>query len=143
MLAPKRHALVAGREASCFQAGGNISLTNRFAIDLGDLELGESAVLDQALHRLNPGVGRRRARERDQRSSTSLDEDERKFNDPSIGVATNVVITTLDVTWRVLDGGTGASLASGIAESRDQIRNTANTSKVPPSSSASDMVTAR
>ena len=56
---------------------------------------------------------------------TSLDEDERKFNDPSIGVATNVVITTLDVTWRVLDGGTGASLASGIAESRDQIRNTA------------------
>jgi curli biogenesis system outer membrane secretion channel CsgG len=57
---------------------------------------------------------------------TSLDEDERKFNDPSIGVATNVVITTLDVTWRVLDGGTGASLASGIAESRDQIRNTAN-----------------
>jgi curli biogenesis system outer membrane secretion channel CsgG len=57
---------------------------------------------------------------------TSLDEDERRFDDPSIGVATNVVITTLDVTWRVLDGGTGASLASGIAESRDQIRNTAN-----------------
>lgn len=55
---------------------------------------------------------------------TSLDQDERKFNDPSIGVATNVVISTLDVTWRVLDGGTGASLASGIAESRDQIRNT-------------------
>jgi len=57
---------------------------------------------------------------------TSLDEDERKFNDPSIGVATNVVVTTLDVTWRVLDGGTGASLASGLVESRDQIRNTAN-----------------
>ncbi len=55
---------------------------------------------------------------------TSLDKDERKFNDPSIGVATNVVITTLDVTWRVLDGGSGASLASGVAESRDQIRNT-------------------
>lgn len=53
---------------------------------------------------------------------TSLDEDTRRFNDPSIGVATTVTITSLDVTWRVLDGDTGASLSSGLAESRNQVR---------------------
>ncbi len=56
---------------------------------------------------------------------TSLERDERKFDDPSIGVATTVVISTLNVTWRVLDGGTGASLAAGLVESRDEIRDTA------------------
>lgn len=53
---------------------------------------------------------------------TSFDEDRRTFEDPSIGIATTVTITTLGVTWRVLDGDTGASLASGLAESRDQVR---------------------
>jgi len=53
---------------------------------------------------------------------TSFDEDRRTFEDPSIGVSTTVTITTLGVTWRVLDGDTGASLASGLAESRDQVR---------------------
>jgi curli biogenesis system outer membrane secretion channel CsgG len=52
----------------------------------------------------------------------SLHEDIREFVDPSIGVASKVVITTLDLSWRLLDGASGASIASGLAESRDQIR---------------------
>ncbi|MCH2144895.1 MAG: CsgG/HfaB family protein [Phycisphaerales bacterium] len=56
---------------------------------------------------------------------TSLVKDRREVRDPQRGNYDNIFYT-LDVTWNVLDGGTGGSIASGIAQARDGIRNTEN-----------------
>ena len=52
---------------------------------------------------------------------TSLIVDKREIRDPARGYYDNIFYT-LDVTWNVLDGGTGASVASGIAQARDGLR---------------------
>lgn len=61
----------------------------------------------------------------------SLTEDERRFDDPSIGTATAVVISTLMTSWSVVDGSTGGSVDSGMATARAQVRNTAELRRSP------------
>lgn len=61
----------------------------------------------------------------------SLTEDERRLDDPSIGTATNVVISTLTTSWSVVDGATGGSVDSGMATARAQVRNTAELRRSP------------
>ncbi|MBM4106018.1 MAG: hypothetical protein FJ257_06960 [Phycisphaerae bacterium] len=61
----------------------------------------------------------------------SLTEDERRFDDPSIGTATTVVISTLMTSWSVVDGSTGGSVDSGMATARTQVRNTAELRRSP------------
>ena len=63
-LAPVRHPPIAGREAGRLESSRQWRLTNRFAVDLRNLELGESPVLHQTLHRLDPRIGLGSARER-------------------------------------------------------------------------------
>jgi hypothetical protein len=64
---------------------------------------------------------------------TSLVEDVRDFNDPQIGIAMKNVITTLGATWKVIDGTTGGSLASGNVEAINQVRQTPNLKRSPAS----------
>ncbi len=53
---------------------------------------------------------------------TSLEEDIRELNDSNTGVATKNIITTLSVSWKVLSGDTGGTIASDITSVREQIR---------------------
>ncbi len=51
---------------------------------------------------------------------TSFDEDRRDIDDER-GTYSNIFYT-LDITWNVIDGGTGGSIASGLAQASDGIR---------------------
>ena len=55
---------------------------------------------------------------------TSLQEDRREIRDPQRGNYDNIFYT-LDVTWNVLDGSTGSTIASNISQAREGIRQTA------------------
>jgi curli biogenesis system outer membrane secretion channel CsgG len=55
---------------------------------------------------------------------TSLIEDRRQVRHPERGNYDNIFYT-LDIQWNVVDGGTGASIASGLAQAQDGIRQTA------------------
>jgi len=54
---------------------------------------------------------------------TSLQEDRREIRDPQRGNYDNIFYT-LDVAWTVVDGGTGSTIASNIAQARQGIRQT-------------------
>lgn len=44
--------------------------------------------------------------------------DHRRFNDPDLDVDREITFYTLDVAWNMVDGGTGSSVASGMAMAR-------------------------
>lgn len=64
---------------------------------------------------------------------SSLERDQRRLQDPALKVNTDVVTTTLSVPWSVVDGATGGSLAAGIAESQDTVRNSGTLQRSPTS----------
>lgn len=64
---------------------------------------------------------------------TSLHEDVRQLNDPDIGVSTTNVATTLGASWKVVDGATGGSLASGNVEAIETVRQTPTLQRSPAS----------
>lgn len=57
-----------------------------------------------------------------------LSRQERRFDDPALGVSTEIVRTTLTLTWDLIAGDTGGSLGSGLAESTDSVRASARSS---------------
>jgi hypothetical protein len=57
-----------------------------------------------------------------------LSRQERRFDDPALGVSTEIVRTTLTLTWDLIAGDTGGSLGSGLAESTDSVRTSARSS---------------
>ena len=66
-------------------------------------------------------------------SITNYTIDDRAFNDPSLGVRSEVRTFTLGVSLRVVDGGTGRSIYGGSADASESIRRTAElTQEVDP-----------
>lgn len=61
----------------------------------------------------------------------SLDVDRRTLTDPKIDVATEVVITTLDVPWRLIDGASGAAIGADTASATDTIRQSGTLQRSP------------
>ena len=59
-------------------------------------------------------------------SITSLTRDSQRFGDPSIGVESSVTTWSLDVTYRIVDGATGASQDAGTATSQEPVRQSPN-----------------
>ncbi len=57
-------------------------------------------------------------------SITNYTIDDRAFDDPSLGVRSNVRTYTLGVTLRVVDGATGGSIYGGSADASESIRRT-------------------
>ncbi len=62
---------------------------------------------------------------------TTLDVDRRTLTDPKLEVATDVVTTTLEVPWRLIDGASGAAIAADTASATDTIRQTATLQRTP------------
>lgn len=60
-----------------------------------------------------------------------LSENERHFNDPDLGVRTEITQTTLTLTWDVIAGDTGGSLASGLADATTRVRQSTNVQSSP------------
>lgn len=64
---------------------------------------------------------------------SSLERDQRRMQDPDLKVDMSVVTTTLAVPWSIIDGSTGGSLAAGIAEAQDTVRNSGTLQRSPTS----------
>jgi curli biogenesis system outer membrane secretion channel CsgG len=60
-----------------------------------------------------------------------LSRQERSFNDPALGVSTEIVRTTLTLTWDLIAGDTGGSIGSGLADATDSVRRSARVSSSP------------
>ena len=62
---------------------------------------------------------------------SALDVDRRTSRDPNLDVATEVVTTTLDVPWRLIDGSSGAAIAADTASASDAVRQSGTLERSP------------
>ena len=62
---------------------------------------------------------------------SALDVDRRTSQDPNLDVATEVVTTTLDVPWRLIDGSSGAAIAADTASASDVVRQSPTLQRSP------------